>query len=709
MKRKLKVLIATLSLATLTIFAAGCSGDVSASQWWEQLTCKHTYGAGEVTKQSTCTENGEISYTCTECGNVKTESLDLAEHTSIVVEGKAATCTEKGLTDGTKCYICDTVLTAQQEIPAVGHLIVKDEATAATCTKDGKTAGEHCSVCFEVLLEQETIAATGHKLVSIPGYAATCTKDGKTDEIKCSSCEKIYEEAKVITAYGHSFGEYVIAQEATCTKDGLEKRTCEKCGFAETKEIKATGIHDVIDVNGYPATCTATGLTPGQKCSMCDTVIVEQEVLPKILHAYDSGNVVKAATCGTTGVIRYTCTGCNVTKDETIAATGSHIAETVTGKAATCTETGLTNGQKCKVCGMVLTAQENIPMLDHVYDNGVVTKEATCTSLAVKTYTCMTCGNTKYENIDGYGEHVDSNNNGECDNCGTVDYGFVETLNYIEADVAVEEAVAGNWYRIYGNGSITLNNWSPFSPIKISVTSEGYNMMWFLPEQNVTLPEGFVVQTDRYVDIFFPLGYEYHFVYEFANIDSVEAIDENTKISVIDDGTIIKRLVSHSHNYVDYVCTSCGTFDSMTYLQNFQDEANYTSVEYTDTSSISGVAAANKVVRIYRRSEAEELDRFTVVVLNFGDEVGYVGVANKAATNERDYLYMATPLSEAVDTTCNIQNLISYVVYDDYIDICFGIGSKVYGFATNEVFVIDENTTFASVNNGRVEILTLNK
>ena len=46
---------------------------------------------------------------------------------------------------------------------------------------------------------------------------------------------------------------------------------------------------------------------------------------------------------------------------------------TVTGKAPTCTETGLTDGVKCSVCGEIVTAQEVIPVAGHSYTDGVCT------------------------------------------------------------------------------------------------------------------------------------------------------------------------------------------------------------------------------------------------------------------------------------------------------------------------------------------------
>ena len=51
----------------------------------------------------------------------------------------------------------------------------------------------------------------------------------------------------------------------------------------------------------------------------------------------------------------------------------NHTEETVTGKDATCTDTGLTNGVKCSVCGETLTAQKEIPAKGHT--NGTPVKE----------------------------------------------------------------------------------------------------------------------------------------------------------------------------------------------------------------------------------------------------------------------------------------------------------------------------------------------
>lgn len=85
-------------------------------------------------KDSTCTVKGNIAYWyCAECLKYLSDAngtdeitkaeteLPLAEHTEVTIPGKAATCTEAGLTNGTKCSVCGEILVAQKEIPAKGH------------------------------------------------------------------------------------------------------------------------------------------------------------------------------------------------------------------------------------------------------------------------------------------------------------------------------------------------------------------------------------------------------------------------------------------------------------------------------------------------------------------------------------------------------------------------------------------------------------
>ena len=98
-------------------------------------------------------------------------------------------------------------------------------------------------------------------------------------------------------------------------------------------------------------------------------------------HEHTAGKPVRenevAATCAKEGSydeVVY-CTECEeeLSRETKIIAKIAHTEEAVPGKPATCTETGLTEGTKCSVCGDVLKAQEEISMLPHNYENGSCT------------------------------------------------------------------------------------------------------------------------------------------------------------------------------------------------------------------------------------------------------------------------------------------------------------------------------------------------
>ena len=60
---------------------------------------EHSWDNGKVTKEATCTEDGEKTYTCTVCNTTKTEVIPATGHQHKEVRNaKKATCTEDGYT-----------------------------------------------------------------------------------------------------------------------------------------------------------------------------------------------------------------------------------------------------------------------------------------------------------------------------------------------------------------------------------------------------------------------------------------------------------------------------------------------------------------------------------------------------------------------------------------------------------------------------------
>ena len=81
-----------------------------------------------------------------------------------------------------------------------------------------------------------------------------------------------------------------------------------------------------------------------------------------------------------------------------------HVEEVVEGTPATCEKDGLTDGQKCSVCGETIVEQDVIPATGHAWDEGVVTKDPECENVGVKTYTCANDeAHTKTEAISALG------------------------------------------------------------------------------------------------------------------------------------------------------------------------------------------------------------------------------------------------------------------------------------------------------------------
>ena len=141
----------------------------------------HAWDDGEVTREPTPTEPGEMTFTCTNpgCGEVRTEEIapSACAHTNTERQNAVeATCTEEGYTGDTVCADCGETLTTGETIPAKGHTEVVDEAKAPTCKETGLTEGKHCSVCGEVLVQQEILDKLEHDFEN-----GTCTDCGAKD------------------------------------------------------------------------------------------------------------------------------------------------------------------------------------------------------------------------------------------------------------------------------------------------------------------------------------------------------------------------------------------------------------------------------------------------------------------------------------------------------------------------------------------------
>ena len=263
-------------------------------------------------------------------------------------------------TDPTTATIsADTTFTAKLTTTPHKAQTLDSDIVDATCGKDGsKTVTTSCSDCSYVISVEHNVvipATNNHTpaaAVKENVKPATCTEAETYDSVVyCSVCNKEISRTQMTgeAALGHKWGEWKH-DDSTAKADSKHTRTCENdathtdsaaCNF--TSQVTQNQTADLPEITTY--TCKDCGYS------------YTEETKPALGHTHNYGAPVADYTSGEAFVEG---------KDYT------HTA-TCTGEG-TCSQP--TKTDKC------------------TFDNGQVTKAATCTEPGVKTFTCSECGGT---------------------------------------------------------------------------------------------------------------------------------------------------------------------------------------------------------------------------------------------------------------------------------------------------------------------------
>lgn len=342
------------------------------------------YLTRKITKKATCTEDGVITYTCTECNESYTEKIPATGHkyNDVVTE---ASCDKGGYTLHT-CANCGDTYKDDFTAPT-GHKYTKTTVKQPSCDTDGVSVYT-CDTCGDSY--SEVIKAKGHIYASEVTKKANCTDDGVIT-YTCAICGDKYTE--VIKAKGHNYSAEVT-KKANCTDDEVITYTCANCGDKYTEVIKAKGHNYSAEVT-KKATCDTDGVKTFT-CADCGDVYTEK--LEALGHTYGISEVVKP-TCDNDGYTKFTCSVCGDSYSKVINATGHKYNDKIV--SASCDKSGYTL-HTCENCGDIYKDNFTSP-LGHDYTSQTV--KPACETDGEKTFTCTRCGDTYTEVIKAKG-HV---------------------------------------------------------------------------------------------------------------------------------------------------------------------------------------------------------------------------------------------------------------------------------------------------------------
>ena len=309
--------------------------------------CDHVWDAGKVTTEPTCTTAGVKTYTCSKCGNTKTEELPALGH---IDENKDELCDRCGaklgedpkptgnkyvkaasLKDGDEVVLYNPAqgMALSEEIVATYYKV----GTAVTPT-DGVLETSDTAIVWTVAADGtgfNLINDEGKKL-SIEGTFSSIPYDKENDAwtvqtAATAGCVYVVNENGKYISWSSKGNFAAYTFDATKEADyALEL-------YVKTADAPHVHTWDDGKVTTEP-TCTKAGVKT-YTCTVCKET--KTEAIAALGHKWDDGKVTTEPTCTKAGVKTYTCTVCKETKTEAVAALG-HVDADKDNKCDRCGE-----------------------------------------------------------------------------------------------------------------------------------------------------------------------------------------------------------------------------------------------------------------------------------------------------------------------------------------------------------------------------------
>ena len=318
--------------------------------------CEHHWDQGEIITEATCTEEGEKKFTCSICGDEKTEKVSATGHQHTEIRNKKeATCKETGYSGDTWCKDCGKkILSGQTIAKTENHSWDAGKVTTkATCTEEGEKTFT-CSICGDE--KTEKVSATGHQHTEIRNKKeATCKEEGYSGDTWCKDCgKKILSGQAIAKTEDHSWNQGEITKEPTCKEEGEKTFTCSICGNTKTEKVSTTDHQHMEIRNQKNPTCKEAGYSGDTYCADCGVKIFSGQTIAKTKnHNWDGGVITTEPTCTERGEKTFTCTICGNTNTKKVNATGHSYGAYKVVKEPTNKRKGL-KSKTCSVCGKIV-------------------------------------------------------------------------------------------------------------------------------------------------------------------------------------------------------------------------------------------------------------------------------------------------------------------------------------------------------------------